>query len=103
MCPGQHARRRVDADRLCRFHLLVEDLGQIAGGEIAADRLPGVTPVGEPEHAVGAVVERPLVMRALEERRVPVVAEVGRALGRLGLEDLPLGSAEIGAEDLAFL
>src|SRR6185436_7124594 len=72
-------------------------------GKVVADRAPLLAALGEAEDAVASQVERSLVVRAADERRVPVEAEARLALGRLGLEHLQLAALQIEAVELPLL
>src|SRR4029450_10611050 len=78
-------------------------LAQLSGREITTDRAPRLAFVREPKYALGPVVQNPLVVGALNQRRVPVISIAGTAFGRLGSKIFRLPGPQVEAEDVARL
>src|SRR5207244_10853416 len=87
-----------DAERLGAAAARV-DLLDVVRRQLRAHRLPVGAVLGEKEDAVPAEEERALLMRARDEGRVPVEAEDGLALSRLGAQALALAVREGQAHD----
>jgi hypothetical protein len=80
----------------------------VVGRQVGADGRPGLAEVGGLEDDVAAEVDGVLVVRAGDERRVPVEAvlgELGRAavVAHVGDDELLLARAHVGADDVGAL